>query len=159
MSKVILMCGKICAGKSTYAEKLRKELMAAVLSVDEITLALFGQHTGEKHDEYVEKLENYLYNKSLDLIETGINVILDWGFWTRAERKFAKEFYRSHGIECELHYIDVCDKTWRQRLSRRNAAVERGEVSAYYVDDGLAAKFGRIFEPPDEDETDLRIKN
>lgn len=158
MSKVILMCGKICAGKSTYAEILRKELNAAVLSVDEITLALFGQHTGEKHDEYVEKLEKYLYRKSLDLIETGTNVILDWGLWTRIERDFAKEFYRSRGIDCELYYIDVCDKSWKERLARRNAAVEDGRVGAYYVDEGLAAKFAGIFEPPDEKEIDVRIE-
>ncbi len=157
MPKVVLMCGKICAGKSTYAERLRTELGAAVLSVDEITLALFGQHTGEKHDEYVEKLENYLYRKSIDLLETGINVILDWGFWTRAERDRGREFYGSRGIECELHYIDVSDKAWRERLARRNAAVEAGEVSAYYVDEGLAAKFEGIFEPPDGDEIDVRI--
>lgn len=28
---------------------------AVLLSVDEITLALFGQHIGERHDEIVEK--------------------------------------------------------------------------------------------------------
>lgn len=31
----------ICGGKSFYAERLRKEKSAALLSVDEITLALF----------------------------------------------------------------------------------------------------------------------
>ena len=152
------MCGKICAGKSTYAETLRTKNRAAVLSVDEITLALFGQHVGEKHDEYVEKLENYLYSKSLDLIEAGIDVILDWGFWTREEREFAREFYGSRGIKCELHYIDVCDKTWSERLSLRNEAISRGEVSAYYVDDALAAKFESIFEAPACDEIDIRVK-
>ena len=39
MSKVILTCGKICCGKTTYAQKLCKENNAILLSVDEITLA------------------------------------------------------------------------------------------------------------------------
>lgn len=45
-----------------------------------ITLALFGQDAGEKHDEYVKRARKYLYEKSLDLIQMDINVILDWGF-------------------------------------------------------------------------------
>lgn len=86
MAKVILICGKICSGKSTYAEQLRVQHNAVVLSTDEITLALFGQHCGDKHDDYVERTQNYLFNKSLELIEVGGNVILDWGFWMKVER-------------------------------------------------------------------------
>ena len=55
MPKVILICGKICCGKTTYAKKLVKEQNTVLLSCDEITLALFGQYIGEKHDEIVEK--------------------------------------------------------------------------------------------------------
>ena len=55
--KVIMTCGKICSGKSTYARKLRDEYKAVILSVDEITLALFGQDAGGKLDGYVEKLK------------------------------------------------------------------------------------------------------
>ena len=44
MAKVILICGKICSGKSTYAQQLRRENRAVVLSIDEVMLAFFGQH-------------------------------------------------------------------------------------------------------------------
>ncbi len=155
MAKVIMTCGRICTGKSTYAAKLRKTLSAAVLSVDEITLALFGHDTGDMHDTYVERTEKYLFEKSVELIETGINVILDWGFWTREERRYARDFYSSHGIECELHYITVSDEEWHRRLEKRNAAVAAGDRSAYYIDEGLAAKFAAIFEPPTDDEIDI----
>lgn len=149
MAKVFLICGKICCGKTTYAQKLCNENNAVLLSVDEITLALFGQYCG---DEYVEKTEKYLLNKSLELINNGINVVLDWGFWTKAERKYAKGFYKSRNIVCELHYIDISDETWKYRLNKRNCAVLANETSAYYVDDNLAAKFISIFEVPSEDE-------
>lgn len=155
MAKVFLICGKICCGKTTYAQKLCKEKNAVLLSVDEITLALFGQHCGDKHDEYVERTEKYLLNKSLELIENNINVVLDWGFWTKAERESAKGFYKSRNIECELHYIDISDKTWKYRLNKRNSAVLANETSAYYIDDNLAAKFASIFEVPSEDEIDI----
>ena len=95
MAKVIMTCGKICSGKSTYAQKLSKEYNAVILSVDEITLALFGQDVGDKHDDYVARAEKYLFEKSVEIVNVGINVILDWGFWTREERNQARDFYNS----------------------------------------------------------------
>lgn len=159
MAKVYLICGKICCGKTTYAQKLCNENNAVLLSVDEITLALFGQNCGDKHDEYVERTEKYLLNKSLELIENKINVVLDWGFWTKAEREFAKGFYKSRNIECELYYIDISDEVWKLRLHKRNSAVLANETSAYYVDDNLAEKFASIFELPSEDEIDVVEEN
>lgn len=155
MAKVILICGKICSGKSTYAEQLRIQNNAVVLSTDEITLALFGQHCGDKHDEYVERTQNYLFNKSLELIEVGINVILDWGFWLKEERDYAREFYNSRNIECEFHYIDISNATWKARLKKRNSEILAETTRAYYIDDNLADKFASIFEVPDADEIDV----
>lgn len=156
MAKVILMCGRICSGKSTYAQKMQEKIHAVILSVDEIMLRLFGQQAGDQHDEYVARIKQYLYEKSLEIVRAGVNVILDEGFWTKEERNFAKAFYRSHNIECELHYIDVSDELWRQRLKLRNRAVLAGKTSAYYVDDTLARKFTSIFEVPDAEEVDVR---
>lgn len=158
MPKVFMMCGKICSGKSTYADKLRTERNAVVLSVDEITLALFGQNAGDKLDHYVEKSEAYLYRKSIDIIDTGINVILDWGFWTKKEREFAKCFYASRNIECEFHYISIDNSEWQNRLQKRNKDILEGKSNSYYVDEGLAAKFESIFELPDKDEIDVWIE-
>ena len=155
MAKVILICGKICSGKSTYAEQLRIQNNAVVLSTDEITLALFGQYCGDKYDDYVERTQNYLFNKSLELIEVGINVILDWGFWMKEERDYAREFYNSRNIEYEFHYIDISDETWKSRLKKRNSEVIAETTSAYYIDDNLAEKFAAIFEVPSEDEIDV----
>ncbi len=157
MAKVIMTCGRICSGKSTYAEKLRVKEKAVILSVDEITLALFEHNIGEKHDEYVEKAENYLFNKSLEIIDTGINVILDWGFWTKAERDFAKEFYRSHSVENEFHYIDISNEEWKKRIEKRNRLISEGKINAYYVDDGLMRKVYSIFEAPENEKMDVTI--
>lgn len=158
MAKVYLICGKICSGKSTYAEQLRVQHNAVLLSTDEITLALFGQHCGDKHDDYVERTQNYLFNKSLELIEVEINVILDWGFWMKEERDYAREFYNSRNIECEFHYVDISDESWMARLKKRNCEVLAEKTSAYYVDDNLAEKFASIFEVPSEDEIDVKYQ-
>lgn len=157
MAEVIMTCGRICTGKSTYAEKLRKQLGAVVPSVDEIMLALFGQDAGDMHDTYVERAKRYLFDKSVQIAGSGTDVILDWGFWIEKERRYAREFYLSRGIKCSLHYIEVPEDEWHRRIEKRNGAVAAGECSAYYVDEGIAAKFAAIFEPPAEDEIDVRV--
>lgn len=157
MARVILICGKICSGKSTYGNKLRIQENAVLLSIDEITLSLFGQHCGDKHDEYSEKTQNYLFNKSLELIEIGINVILDWGFWSKEKRDYAREFYSSKNIECEFHYIDVCNETWNRYIIKRNDDILTGKINAYYVDKNLADKVIPLFETPNKDEIDVWI--
>lgn len=155
MSKVILICGKICCGKTTYAQKLCTENNAVLLSIDEITLALFGRDAGENHDTYVEQTEKYLFEKSIEIIKSGINVVLDWGFWTKEERDYAKEFYKSKNIECEFHYIDISDETWKERLRKRNSAIVAEETNAYYVDESFAEKCASIFEVPNAAEIEV----
>ena len=155
MAKVFLMCGSICSGKSTYAETLRKRHGAVLLSVDEIMLSLFGQDAGESHDMYVERAESLLYKKSLEITDRGINVILDMGFLTRAERDRAREFYGSRGIPYEFHYMDISDELRHERIQKRNADVLAGKADCYYVDDALEAKFAAIFEKPDRNEPNM----
>lgn len=157
MAKVIFVCGKICCGKSTYAERLCSEGKAVLLSVDEIMLALFGLYAGDKHDEYVEKTKRYLLDKSVEIMKAGIDVVLDWGFWKKDERIYVREFYSAKSIEYEFHYIDISDEVWRARLDTRNSAVSAGEANAYIVDDNLAAKFASVFEMPDREEIDVWI--
>ncbi|MBQ8369414.1 MAG: ATP-binding protein [Clostridia bacterium] len=158
MAKVILICGKICSGKTTYAHLLRQRYGGALLSVDEIMLAMFGQHCGERHDEYAANTQRYLFAKSAELAETGIDVILDWGFWTKAGRDAARAFYRERDIPCEFHAIDIPDEVWHERLKKRNAEVRLDPTLAYYVDENLAAKFGSRFEMPDDSEIDVWVR-
>ncbi len=157
MAKVILICGKICCGKSTHASRLRDEMKAVVLSVDEIMLALFGRDAGERHDEYARNTREYLLEKSVEIVRCGINVILDWGFWTRRDREDAKDFFKRRGVTCETHYIVVDDGTWKAWIAQRNEAALADKTAAYPVDEGLLEKFTRLFEPPVKDEIDIWI--
>jgi predicted kinase len=159
MAKAILICGKICSGKTFYAKLLMAENKAVLLSVDEITLALFGQHIGEKHDEIVEKTQIFLFEKAKEILNADITVILDWGFWTDDERQYATNYFTDNGIETEWHYIDVSDDIWHQNLKKRNSRISSGKESFYYIDDGIAAKFNRIFEMPNQSEMDSWIEN
>ena len=47
MAKLVLICGKLCCGKTTYAKRLAKEIQAVRLSCDDIMLSLFGKDLGD----------------------------------------------------------------------------------------------------------------
>ncbi len=158
MSKVYLICGKICSGKTTYAKKLCKRNNAILLSVDEIMLSLFDQCCGrELHQEYERRIKNYLFDKSLEIIEKGFDVVLDWGFWTKEERNFTKNFYNSRNIDCKLHYIEVSDETWEYQLNKRNNEIIEKKTKAYYLEHNRALEFAAMFVKPETDEFDVFI--
>ncbi len=154
MAKVIMTCGNICCGKTTYARALSEKTGAVILSIDEITLALFPEGAGALHDVYVLRAEQYLLGLSLQVLSAGIDVILDWGLWTRAQRDRLRQFYQRHGVAAELHYLRPSREEWENRIQKRNAQPTAG---AYYVDEGLKEKAGRLFEEPFPDEVTVVI--
>ncbi len=152
MAKVVMTCGMICCGKSTYAKRLQAEGNAVILSIDDITLTLFPDGSGDMHDTYALRAERYLLDLSLQILQTGADVILDWGLWTRAVRNRVRSFYASHeGIKTELHYLQIQPEEWNRRIEERNAS----GGNAYYVDEGLLNKCKALFEAPSEDEVDV----
>ena len=152
MSKVIMTCGMVCCGKSTYAKKIQAEQNAVILSIDDITLTLFPEGSGELHDTYALRAEQYLLNLSIQILHAGTDVILDWGLWTRAMRNRIRQFYASHeGIQTELHYLRISPGEWKRRIEKRNASGE----AAYYVDEGLLNKSKALFEEPSAEEVDV----
>lgn len=151
MAKVIMTCGPICCGKSTYAGKLREQTNGVILSIDDITLTLFPDGAGDMHDTYALRAEKYLLELSLQILQAGVDIILDWGLWTKDIRDRIRHFYASHAIQTELHYLRIDPEEWNRRISKRNAA---GGTS-YYVDAGLLEKSKSLFEEPSEDEVDV----
>ncbi len=152
MAKVIMTCGMICCGKSTYAKKIQAERNAVILSIDDITLTLFPEGSGNMHDTYALRAEQYLLNLSLQVLSAGADVILDWGLWTRAVRNRIRQFYASHGgIRTELHYLRISPEEWERRIEKRNAS----DCTAYYVDEGLLNKSKALFEEPSAEEVDV----
>ena len=84
---------------------------------------------------------------------------MDFGFWQKADRREADEFYRQHGITPRWHYVDTPNDVWQKGIAKRNEAILRGETLDYYVDEGLAKKFDSLFEPPERHEIDVWYTN
>ncbi len=155
MSKVILICGKICAGKTVYTQKLMKENNAVLLSSDELISSLFHPNENEYHDKIIKNVHEYLLNKSVEILGCGADVILDWGFWTKADREYISEFYSDKNIQTEWHYLDISQDKWLKNIEQRNKEVSEGKTTDYYVDSGLLQKLESLFEAPAKEEIDV----
>lgn len=156
MAKIIAICGKICCGKTFYANQIKGKENAIILSCDELIKDLFDNDLGEKHDEIADSIRKYLMKKSLELVNTGCNVILDWGFWSLESRMHLTEFYHSNNVYCEWHYIDVDDQTWHKNIEKRNDQILNGvDISNYYVDEGLMKKLLAKWEAPSKNEIEI----
>ena len=77
-------------------------------------------------------------------------MILDWGFWKKAERQAAQALFSARGIPVQWYYLDISEDTWLQNIACRNA--HKGP-SDYAVDEGLKNKCLALFEAPDEIES------
>ena len=156
MAKVILICGKICSGKSFYARQLSEKINAVVLGTDEATYDLINNEQGEFYNVFSAKVNLYLRKKTVEIVRAGANVILDWGFWTRDGRKEISEFFTLNQVPYEWHYIDVLPDRWKCQIEERNKRIEEGNGGAdFYVDEGLMNKLLSRFEEPERNEMDV----
>lgn len=156
MKKVILICGKICSGKTYYAKQLKEKYNAVLLSTDEATYELIHNEQGEFYNVFAERVNRYLSKKAVEIVKAGADVILDWGFWTRENRREISEFLTSCSVLYEWHYIDIDDALWQKNIEERNNRVLGNKGgSDFFVDEGLLQKVLRMFETPDEDEIDV----
>ena len=159
MPKVMLICGKICSGKSYYARKIKEQENAVILSTDEATFDLIDNEQGEFYNIFGDRVNKYLRKKTVEIVKAGASVILDWGFWTRAGRKEISEYFQAHGIAYEWHYIDIEEKTWHKNIDERNRKIKAGNGgSDFYVDEGLMRKLLARFEAPVREEIDVWYK-
>ncbi len=153
--KVILICGRLCSGKTTYAKALCSERRAVLLSSDELISALFHPRENEYHDRIIEAVHGYLLQKSLEILRADASVILDWGFWTGRDRERVSAFYREQGIETEWHYLNIDQDAWLWRIEKRNRKVLQGASTDYFVDEGLFRKADLLFETPERSVIDV----
>lgn len=157
--RVHLICGKIASGKTRYAGLLHARMGAVQLSCDKLMLVLEAACPGLDFDVMLSAVKSYLHDTAVVIARNGTDVILDWGAWTRAERRRVTEFYRGCGLDPVWHYIHVTDMDWQENIRARSHDLSAGKGGAYAVDMGLLNKMEAVFEEPAPGEMDVWIEN
>ena len=143
--KIILLIGKICCGKTTYAKSLPGTML---ISCDQLMQTMFPGGCGEHHDVLAERARMYPLALARQCAEAGVTPVVDFGFWTPALRREALDAL--DGFELDWRYLDVPEDEWMRRIGKRNAAIQAGQAdpSDYFVDEGLLNKVNQLFIPP-----------
>ena len=154
MATLHLLVGLPCAGKTTLAHTLERELPALRLTTDEWHLRLFGQDaTDPAHDERHQALEALLWQVASRALSLGTDVVLDFGFWAREERETFRARAKALGASSELHFLDVAPEELLRRLAARNA---NPSEFAFVIPEEMMRPWISSFEKPSADELERR---
>jgi hypothetical protein len=120
MPTLHLICGMPGTGKSTLAAKIERA-GALRLTPDDWMAALVG--SDGRDQEMRTKIEAVQFALALRALELGLDVVLDNGFWHRAERDTARTRATAVGAQTKLYYLDIAKDEVKRRLILRNQAL------------------------------------
>lgn len=115
---LFLTVGLPGTGKTTAARRLETEQQALRLTKDEWVKALYGPDNPPSAQAVIE---GRLLGIGLRALALGVNVVIDFGLWSRDERSALRQAAADVGAGVELHYAELTRAEQRRRLARRQA--------------------------------------
>jgi len=134
------------SGKTTFGKKLASDIGAVRFSPDE---ALINRGQDGFDTSARIEVEHIQWVAACDALRGGKDVILENGFWERAERDRIRAEAINLGAQVKLHFLDVPISDLKRRLKTRNQDVPNG---SFHVDPEMLDKWEAMFEPPTMDE-------
>jgi predicted kinase len=155
MAKLILVCGSIGAGKTTYSISLAQEIEAVKFSIDPWMQTLFSKDMKSLDYswmiERVYRCYEQIWEVSKQILMLRGNVILDLGFTTKEQRQIFITKAKELGINPEVHYLDVPLEVRKQRVKQRNDSKDPALYS-FEVTDMMFNFMEPRFEVPNTEE-------
>lgn len=150
MALLTLMVGLPGSGKTTRAKALAAQTGALRLTPDEWQTRLFADDMHHPdHDLRHNAVEAIMWEVAAHILAGGGDVILDFGFWSRAERFDFAEKARALGADCLVQYEDVPLAELEARITKRNEQAAGGH---FVIPVMTLREWAKLFEPPEADE-------
>lgn len=154
MATLFLLCGLPGAGKTTCAKELEREPKTLRLTADEWIYPLLKDVADKTElDRLRVPIEAIQWELAVKLLRLEINVILDWGFWSREQRTAYRLEAESLGARVEMRFFNAGRDELLKRLARRNAARAPG---TFIVTETELDRWIPWYEPPFADELERR---
>jgi len=152
MATLYLICGLPGSGKTTLAKKIEASHSALRLCPDEWIESLLVDSTETVEIDHLRTpVETIQWDVAKRALALGVNVVLENGFWSRAERSRYRSQAEELGARVELIYLNVeHDELWA-RLSKRNENLPPG---TFVVQKEQLDLWLSWFEPPTAEELD-----
>jgi predicted kinase len=139
-----------CSGKTTLAKQIEHDRAALRLTPDEWIIRLFGNDLSlAALDAARDPVETALWDLAARVLVLGLDVILDFGFWSRSERDEFRARAKQLGARSELYFLDVPEEMLLIRLTERNSQLPPG---TFWIDETRLRLWSSWFEPPTPDE-------
>ncbi len=144
-------CGKMGAGKSTYAVRTAHEQNAVLLSEDEWLSALYpGQITS--FDDYIRcagLLRPLVRTHVQNILRIGTPVVMDFPANTVRQREWFKSLVAEIQAPHELVFLDASDELCLRRIAHRRTDLPEREA---FDTPEVFHQVTRYFEAPGEEE-------
>lgn len=137
------------SGKTIRAKEIEVEHSALRLTPDEWILILYGNNLDRPHRDAVrDPVEAVQWRVAKRALHLGCNVVLDWGFWSRAERTRYRKQAEALGARVKTIFLNVTvNESW-SRISKR---VESSKGTLHITRSELE-RWWAMFEPPSKKE-------
>jgi predicted kinase len=152
-----MLYGFAGAGKTTFARKLESTIGAVRFSHDEWMHRLYGANPSSEHfADYYQRVASLIWRYVEILLKRDQDVILDFGFWSRASRNEAREKITALGGQPRLYFLDCPIEVMRERVRERSLSVPDDSL---WIDEHAFDLFRERFEPLAADEVHEHVLN
>jgi predicted kinase len=150
---VYLIVGLPGAGKTTRAKELEVSESALRLTPDEWQMAVFAGDSptrwrSKERVDHRERIEGKLVEIGMRAAQLGLDVVFDFGLWSRDERSALRWIADSLGVRAQVVYLPIQYEEQRSRVTDR---YDR-EPGQFEMSDAELREWQVVFQVPDADE-------
>lgn len=130
MKTVHLISGLPCSGKTTYSQRLAKQLDGVHFWLDYWLITLYGAYDIDTigHPEHVRRVlacREMIWSQAKEFLRRNVDVILDDGFFLKEHRQQCIHMAREVGAHVKVHHLNTPTDVLRVRLAERNAKLPK----------------------------------
>ncbi|MGY5452612.1 AAA family ATPase [Agarivorans sp. MS3-6] len=151
VGELVFFCGKMGAGKSTYAKQLADQHRAVLISEDEWLAVLYPQQIASFEDylRYSALLKKLIKPHVQHILRSGADVVMDYPANTRKQRAWFKQLLSEVKASHQLIYLKADDDLCLSRIAQR--AIEQPQRAAFDKPE-VFHHVTQYFEVPNSDE-------